>query len=189
MKLMVSERWRREICPFCKDGFEQGDTHICGNCSTMMHGECFQENGGCAVLGCNTKTEDWPCCSQCNEQLSQLSAVLCIHCGYHQEDRRYVEGVARQRQEAPREESRIVLKDAEKIDWDLPNQRSLAQKANDGIIYLKIALWLGVALFGVLTVFTNFSRPHHRYFTQSVSWFLTAVILLAFVRMLVPDRE
>ena len=153
MKLMLNERWRREICPFCKDGFEQGDSHICQNCSTMMHSECFQENGGCAVLGCDTKTKDWPRCSQCTEQLSQLSAVVCILCGYDQEKKRYIDGVPRSRSETRRQEERVTLENPDAINWDLPGaDRENSEPANQHLpllVFLNLFSWLGVALFGV----------------------------------------
>lgn len=187
MKLMVSERWKREICPFCKDGFEQGDTRICVGCSTMMHQECFQENGGCAVPGCHEKSEDWPTCSQCDERLAKLSAVFCIHCGYDQENGRYIEGVPRPRGERAEQESRIVLENAKEVDWDLPN-RPVREAADDGISRLKMGLWFGVALFGVLTVFTNFSRPHNNYFTLSLFCLLADGFFLTLLNSLAPEE-
>ncbi|MDF1661434.1 MAG: RING finger protein [Planctomycetota bacterium] len=168
MKVSLNERWRREICPFCKDGFEQDDTHSCENCSTVMHEECFQENGGCAVLGCDTKTKDWPRCSQCSEQLTQLSAVLCIHCGYNQETGRYVEGAPGRYQASPergnqdRQGSRVVIENPDAVNWDLPNsgdqKSSISNSHLPVLVMLNVFSWLGIAVFGILT-FILFIAP------------------------------
>lgn len=40
-------------CPYCHDGI--GDDHdltACAVCSTLIHGECLEENQGCPILGC-----------------------------------------------------------------------------------------------------------------------------------------
>jgi hypothetical protein len=42
-------------CPYCHDGLETEDkaeVSSCGACSTLIHSECFSENGGCPILGC-----------------------------------------------------------------------------------------------------------------------------------------
>jgi hypothetical protein len=97
LKLSLSERWRRKVCPYCKDGFESGDLRDCEECQTPMHGECFVENGGCAVLGCAAKIKEWPTCLACSEKLASLRAVVCVRCGFDQVGNRYL-GPRRRRQ-------------------------------------------------------------------------------------------
>lgn len=44
-----------EVCPFCSAdlGFD-ADLNNCPECGTSHHLDCWDENGGCAVVGCGT---------------------------------------------------------------------------------------------------------------------------------------
>lgn len=41
-------------CPYCHDGYapDESDLTSCPGCRTLHHGECFDEAGGCTLLGC-----------------------------------------------------------------------------------------------------------------------------------------
>lgn len=40
-------------CPYCRFSFKGGVMVVgCPSCRAVHHGECWEENGGCAVLGC-----------------------------------------------------------------------------------------------------------------------------------------
>lgn len=41
-------------CPYCHFPLKEGVGVIeCGNCSSVHHADCWVDNGGCAVMGCN----------------------------------------------------------------------------------------------------------------------------------------
>jgi hypothetical protein len=42
----------RAACAYCQGAIEGNGTSACPNCRTTHHGDCWGENGGCAVLGC-----------------------------------------------------------------------------------------------------------------------------------------
>ena len=40
-------------CPYCLDNIAQGETAVaCQACGSVMHSECWDENGGCCVPDC-----------------------------------------------------------------------------------------------------------------------------------------
>lgn len=40
-------------CPYCRFAFKQGtDIVACGDCHAAHHADCWDDNGGCAILGC-----------------------------------------------------------------------------------------------------------------------------------------
>ena len=43
-------------CPFCREelDLEASDNSACPECDTVHHGDCFDEHGGCTVLGCSS---------------------------------------------------------------------------------------------------------------------------------------
>jgi hypothetical protein len=56
--LAVRERaGAAERCPYCHDGFRADDeaTQDCVGCGTRHHVACFEELGGCALLGCRAR--------------------------------------------------------------------------------------------------------------------------------------
>ena len=43
-------------CPYCRTTFERDDPILtCASCNAVHHGECWEENGGCAVWGCESR--------------------------------------------------------------------------------------------------------------------------------------
>lgn len=166
MELLLNKRWKREICPFCKDGFEQGETLVCEGCNTTLHQECFEENGGCAVPGCHEKSDDWPTCSQCDERLAKLSAVICIQCGYDQENNRQIDSandrIDSSRDGQGRKASRFALDRPSMNHWGLTHSSQKSAITNT-ILPLLVLLnafgWLGVAVFGFLTFVLFLSSP------------------------------
>lgn len=50
-------------CPYCHDGLEGPDPLVvlvaCGGCKTLIHADCHEENQGCPILGCGTRSADW----------------------------------------------------------------------------------------------------------------------------------
>src|SRR5579884_3779803 len=40
-------------CPYCRFPFKSGvEAATCPSCAALHHAECWQDNGGCAVMGC-----------------------------------------------------------------------------------------------------------------------------------------
>lgn len=45
------------LCPYCRDGFEEGTAVArCAACGAPHHPVCFEEGQGCAILGCRNHT-------------------------------------------------------------------------------------------------------------------------------------
>lgn len=84
-------------CPYCLTTVVPTDAaETCPSCGAVHHGECWQENGGCAVYGCTQVPvvesrraievplsywgqENKPCPS-CGQQIL-AAAMRCRHCG------------------------------------------------------------------------------------------------------------
>lgn len=48
----------RKICGYCQSPIKNaGETVLCPGCKTPYHADCWSENKGCAVYGCNEKAE------------------------------------------------------------------------------------------------------------------------------------
>lgn len=46
------------ICPYCRyEVFAAEGEHVCPLCEATHHSECWAENGGCAVIGCEALAE------------------------------------------------------------------------------------------------------------------------------------
>ena len=48
-------RWRPgapSSCPYCRDELGSSQPMACPECAASYHGECWDELGGCATLGC-----------------------------------------------------------------------------------------------------------------------------------------
>lgn len=46
------------ICPYCRyEVFSAEGEHTCPLCGAVHHSECWAENGGCAVIGCEATAE------------------------------------------------------------------------------------------------------------------------------------
>lgn len=61
-------------CPYCNTPFKEGDEAIsCPECKTLHHAVCWEENKGCATVGCSKqhyKAQDIPrtdVCPNCDE--------------------------------------------------------------------------------------------------------------------------
>jgi hypothetical protein len=49
-----------ERCPYCRETIEGRDATRCPSCGTPHHQDCFAENGGCTVFGCESAPPDAP---------------------------------------------------------------------------------------------------------------------------------
>ena len=49
-----------ETCPYCRETIEGRDAIRCPSCGTPHHQDCFAENGGCTVFGCESAPADAP---------------------------------------------------------------------------------------------------------------------------------
>jgi Prokaryotic RING finger family 1/GYF domain 2 len=47
-----------ETCPYCREPIEGADAVRCPSCATPHHRDCFVENGGCTVFGCESGPSD-----------------------------------------------------------------------------------------------------------------------------------
>ncbi|PTX98791.1 hypothetical protein DB345_03475 [Spartobacteria bacterium LR76] len=48
-----------EKCPYCREAVEEDDRMICPSCKTPHHPDCWHENEGCTIFGCeNTPVEE-----------------------------------------------------------------------------------------------------------------------------------
>lgn len=51
--LVTSAEHAGRTCPYCRFAFKAGLTAVqCGSCRALHHAECWQDNGGCTVMGC-----------------------------------------------------------------------------------------------------------------------------------------
>ena len=50
------------VCPYCRGAILPSEelVVICGGCETPHHSDCYEENGGCTVFGCNRGPADEP---------------------------------------------------------------------------------------------------------------------------------
>jgi len=49
-----------ETCPYCREVIAGQDIIRCPSCGTPHHRDCFVENGGCTVFGCESAPTDEP---------------------------------------------------------------------------------------------------------------------------------
>ena len=49
-----------ETCPYCRETIEGRDAIRCPSCGTPHHQDCFAENSGCTVFGCESAPPDAP---------------------------------------------------------------------------------------------------------------------------------
>jgi len=85
------------LCAICQSPIVSGEeTSSCPECAAVFHGECWEENGGCAVYGCSRVPETQPLegveipashwgqddkpCPACRATIL-AAAVRCRHCG------------------------------------------------------------------------------------------------------------
>ncbi len=48
----------RYTCPFCREAISEQDMRTCPACSTPHHQDCYEENGGCTIFGCQEAPGD-----------------------------------------------------------------------------------------------------------------------------------
>lgn len=50
------------VCPYCRCPIEESEKEpiVCAGCGTPHHSDCYAENGGCTVFGCNAAPEEEP---------------------------------------------------------------------------------------------------------------------------------
>lgn len=76
----------RRRCPYCHDAVEAAALVVCGSCATPHHGQCFEQNGGCSLLGCGGTSSiaaGGPAsvvCSACSRH-TPADAPFCAWCG------------------------------------------------------------------------------------------------------------
>src|ERR1044072_919317 len=40
-------------CPYCRFAFKEGtEVTVCGICNAAHHADCWSDNGGCSIMGC-----------------------------------------------------------------------------------------------------------------------------------------
>jgi hypothetical protein len=130
-----------------------------------MHEECYRENGGCAILGCQSRVEDWPRCSACEDVMKTMSAVVCINCGFHNVEGRYVGRGA--------VEGGLTPEQAQQVDWDLPSEDSKQAGRWLGMDdhYLGILVRLPIIIFGLMAIIAGNG------FLASLFLLLVAIVL------------
>jgi hypothetical protein len=84
-------------CPYCLAGLADSDDVVpCPGCHTVLHRECWEENGGCAVYGCTHAPPPEPRqaveipnsywgretkpCASCGQEI-MATALRCRFCG------------------------------------------------------------------------------------------------------------
>ena len=62
------------VCPYCSADIEPADPNQldCPTCGEAHHGECWEENGGCAVFGCASAPAEGPTLTV---ELSELASA------------------------------------------------------------------------------------------------------------------
>ncbi len=61
-------------CPYCRESIPEAEAFRCSACGTPHHHDCFAENGGCTVFGCERAPTDDPKISLGQVELSRLAA-------------------------------------------------------------------------------------------------------------------
>ena len=53
--MKANKKYAGQFCNICKKEIEFGETiHLCPNCQSINHEECWQNEGGCNTLSCNS---------------------------------------------------------------------------------------------------------------------------------------
>lgn len=47
-----------QTCPYCREAIAGFDSTLCPTCGTPHHSDCYSENGGCTVFGCDQAPGD-----------------------------------------------------------------------------------------------------------------------------------
>lgn len=69
-----------QLCPYCRDALGREGVVRCSQCQTVMHRDCFLENGGCVTMGCERQKLTSKRCPECNSPVTRASAIVCPHC-------------------------------------------------------------------------------------------------------------
>jgi len=94
---VATDEHRSEICGICQTSIEPSEVDAsCPSCRALCHAECWEENGGCSVYGCDqvraTEPRDameipvghWgrerKTCPSCSSEIL-APAIRCRHCG------------------------------------------------------------------------------------------------------------
>lgn len=84
-------------CPFCQTGIFEGEAVVgCKDCHTQYHADCWAENEGCAIYGCQSSADtikwddnqipvsywgkEHKSCPNCSQEIL-AAALRCKHCG------------------------------------------------------------------------------------------------------------
>lgn len=76
----------RRRCPYCHDAVDAAALVVCGSCATPHHGQCFEQNGGCSLLGCGGTSSIAAAgpastvCGGCSKH-TPADAPFCAWCG------------------------------------------------------------------------------------------------------------
>lgn len=53
------EEYIGQVCPFCKNEIKEGEAvKVCPACNTPHHEACWEDNKGCAIIGCSEHHEE-----------------------------------------------------------------------------------------------------------------------------------
>ena len=72
--------WSARICPYCRDGLDQGGRVACERCETVHHGECFEELGRCTTTACDG-IRGFPVTQTHERAKVVIGAAPCNECG------------------------------------------------------------------------------------------------------------
>lgn len=54
LKQMVTSNYLGKVCPYCKTPFkDDDDIVVCSACEMPHHKDCWVDNQGCTIFGCN----------------------------------------------------------------------------------------------------------------------------------------
>lgn len=65
-----------KTCPYCRETGSGADLAECPACGTPHHHDCWVENGGCTVFGCEHAPADDPKISLTSDELSPLNSPI-----------------------------------------------------------------------------------------------------------------
>ncbi len=64
------------LCPYCREALHTPETTtiFCTSCGTPHHADCYEENGGCTVFGCQAAPADEPKLSVLESEVLHVAA-------------------------------------------------------------------------------------------------------------------
>lgn len=63
-----------EKCPYCREAVEEDDRMICPSCKTPHHPDCWHENEGCTIFGCENTPVEEPKVAVTGEEVAPMAA-------------------------------------------------------------------------------------------------------------------